>query len=55
MNMCTAMLYVYFFSNDVILTLFQILEMTGYKIDSGADFKLFAVMAALSQRITALE
>lgn len=29
--------------------------MTGYKITDGADFKLFAILAALSQKITALE
>ena len=30
---------------------FQILEVAGYKIDVGSDFKLFAVIAALSQKI----
>jgi hypothetical protein len=27
--------------------IFQVLELTGYNISQGADFKLFAVMAAL--------
>ena len=35
--------------------IFQVLELTGYNISQGADFKLFAVMAALSLRISALE
>lgn len=34
---------------------FQILELTGYKLTNGADFKMFSVLAALSQRISALE
>ena len=33
----------------------QILEIAGYKVDMGADFKLFAVIAALSQKIAELE
>jgi len=33
----------------------QVLELTGYKITHGADFKMFSVLAALSQRITMLE
>ncbi|CAH1799833.1 unnamed protein product [Owenia fusiformis] len=37
--------------------IYRILEMVGYNIEmgSGADFKLFAVMAAMSQRIAALD
>ncbi len=33
----------------------QILEMTGYNVVHGADFRLFTVLAALSQRISSLE
>ena len=36
-------------------SLFQVLELTGYKLTSGADFKMFSVLAALSQRIVKLE
>ena len=39
----------------IIYYIFQVLELTGYNISQGADFKLFAVMAALSLRISALE
>ncbi|XP_067676668.1 MAP7 domain-containing protein 1-like [Haliotis asinina] len=35
--------------------LYRILEMTGYSITNGADFKLFSLLAALSQRIAALD
>lgn len=34
---------------------FQILQLAGYSITSGADFKLFSILAALSQRITAVD
>lgn len=33
----------------------QILEVSGYNISKGADFKLFSVLAALSHRISAVE
>ena len=44
-------------SSSLILpgSLFQVLELTGYKLTSGADFKMFSVLAALSQRIVKLE
>ncbi|XP_033741640.1 uncharacterized protein LOC117328267 isoform X10 [Pecten maximus] len=35
--------------------LYRILELTGYSIKNGADFKLFSVVAALSQKIAALD
>ncbi|XP_052242011.1 titin-like isoform X5 [Dreissena polymorpha] len=35
--------------------LYRVLELTGYKITHGADFKMFSVLAALSQRITMLD
>jgi hypothetical protein len=35
--------------------IYRILELTGYSITDGADFKLFAIVAALSQRISRLE
>lgn len=35
--------------------LYRILELTGYNITHGADFKMFSVLAALSQRISALD
>ena len=35
--------------------IYRILELTGYSITNGADFKLFAITAALSQKITMLE
>ena len=31
------------------------MEIAGYNISAGTDFKLYAVMAALSQRISGLE
>ncbi|XP_036365532.1 uncharacterized protein LOC115219818 isoform X2 [Octopus sinensis] len=33
----------------------RIIEMTGYSIEDGADFQLFAILAALSNRITSLD
>jgi len=39
----------------IMYHIFQVLELTGYNVSQGADFKLFAVMAALSLRISALE
>lgn len=41
----------------ILLIIFwlQVLELTGYKLSHGADFKMFSVLAALSQRISALE
>ena len=33
----------------------QILELVGYKVTDGADFKLFSVLVALSHKITSLE
>ncbi|XP_060607634.1 glutamic acid-rich protein-like isoform X2 [Ruditapes philippinarum] len=35
--------------------LYRVLELTGYKLTHGADFKIFSVLAALSQRISALD
>nr|XP_022292886.1 uncharacterized protein LOC111103736 [Crassostrea virginica] len=35
--------------------LYRILEITGYNISKGADFKLFSVLAALSHRISAVD
>lgn len=35
--------------------LYRVLELTGFKITHGADFKMFSVLAALSQRISALD
>ncbi|XP_041351785.1 uncharacterized protein LOC121370547 isoform X2 [Gigantopelta aegis] len=35
--------------------IYRILELVGYKITDGADFKLFSVLAALSQRISSLD
>ncbi|CAH1244750.1 Hypp7378 [Branchiostoma lanceolatum] len=34
---------------------YRILELADYKVTEGADFKLFAVMSALSQRIASLD
>ena len=34
---------------------YRVLELTGYSITDGADFKLFAIVAALSQKVAALE
>lgn len=33
----------------------QVLELVGYKVTAGADFKLFSILVALSHRITSLE
>ena len=33
----------------------QVLQLTGYTVTSGSDFKLFSILCALSFRITALE
>ncbi|XP_052087544.1 trichohyalin-like isoform X5 [Mytilus californianus] len=35
--------------------LYRVMEITGYNISQGADFKLFAVMAALSLKISSLD
>nr|XP_034331972.1 uncharacterized protein LOC105337062 isoform X6 [Crassostrea gigas] len=35
--------------------LYRILEVSGYNISKGADFKLFSVLAALSHRISAVD
>ncbi|XP_078327311.1 uncharacterized protein LOC111103095 isoform X7 [Crassostrea virginica] len=35
--------------------LYRILEITGYNISKGADFKLFSVLAALSHRISSVD
>lgn len=35
--------------------LYRILELTGYSVTKGADFKLFSVLAALSQKISSLD
>ncbi|XP_071114434.1 uncharacterized protein [Haliotis cracherodii] len=35
--------------------LYRILELTGYSITNGADFKLFSLLAALSQRIASVD
>ncbi|KAK6187815.1 hypothetical protein SNE40_005756 [Patella caerulea] len=35
--------------------LYRVIEMTGYKVTHGADFKLFSVLAALSTRISSLD
>ena len=35
--------------------IYRVLELTGYSITDGADFKLFAIVAALSQKIRSLE
>merc|ERR1712156_235702 len=35
--------------------LYRIIEITGYSVRHGADFKLFSLLAALSHRITALD
>ncbi|KAK2148644.1 hypothetical protein LSH36_488g05039 [Paralvinella palmiformis] len=35
--------------------LYRIMELAGYSISAGTDFKLYAIMAALSQRISSLD
>lgn len=35
--------------------MYKVMELTGYEIENGADYRLFSVLAALSQRITAVE
>lgn len=35
--------------------LYRVLELTGFRITHGADFKMFSVLAALSQKISALD
>ncbi|XP_059170158.1 uncharacterized protein LOC131951780 [Physella acuta] len=35
--------------------LYRVLELTGYNTCDGVDFKVFSVLAALSQRITSLD
>ena len=38
-----------------LLDVLQILELVGYPVKDGVDFRLFAIMAALSQRIASVE
>ncbi|XP_050392115.2 uncharacterized protein LOC126810848 [Patella vulgata] len=35
--------------------LYRVIEMTGYKVTHGADFKLFSILAALSTKISSLD
>jgi hypothetical protein len=35
--------------------IYTVLELTGYSVTSGADYRLFAVLAALSFKITSLD
>jgi len=37
------------------VSVLKVLEMTGYSVTDGADYRLFAVLAAMSYRVTSLE